>query len=328
MATQSSTGERRRRGLLSKFAKPGRASVLGTVALAMIATLVNPIGVQSASAADGNPTFWIGRGDARQARDDYWGFINHIRSFADQGRDRSVAGTSTPVDHTDSASQGYFQVDIHAWDSNPNDYVRLQIRAADLYLVGWWSSDNYYNRVDDTRAPTARWQDGGLREAAGDRTPSFHGDYPSLQNAAGVARRDLHFNPGALNDSVWALLNAHNHRDNESGAQRGQNTRDQALAVMRFAQFVSEATRFRSYSDYMATAVVPGGDVVLPDQIIDLPNQWDALSQRFNQLRNEHRDDRNPLTVWARNENGGVQQYVLWTLALYANYVLNTAKGF
>jgi hypothetical protein len=37
--------------------------------------------------------------------------------------------------------------------------------------------------------------------------------------------------------------------------------------------------------------------------------------------------DANPIRVYGRNEQGRVSEYVLWTATLYANYVLNTAKG-
>ncbi|KJK36789.1 hypothetical protein UK23_41895 [Lentzea aerocolonigenes] len=123
----------------------------------------------------------------------------------------------------------------------------------------------------------------------------------------------MHFNN---NDAVWALLNA-----------RGGNTAQaQALAVLRLAQFVSETARFRAISDFMVTAAT-GGDLVLDDRIVDLQNMWGTLSTRFNRVRNQTTSDTNPIHVWGRNENGGISEYVLWTAALYANYVLNTAKG-
>jgi hypothetical protein len=306
-----------RGGLLSKITKPGVATILGTVALAMVATLTGPLGVQSASAEDGNPTFRIGAGDYIQQRNDYWGFINGVRAQVDEGRDRSVAGTSTPVDHTNPGNEYYSQVDIHAWGGGPNDYIRLNIRRSDLYIVGWWSNDNWYNRIEhNDPAPAARWENGQFRGVAGVRETAFNGDYGDLQRVANASRYGMHFNNSALNDAVWALLNA-----------RGNNTAQaQALGVLRMAQFVSEAARFRAISDFMVTAAT-GGDLVLDGRIVDLTNNWGTLSGRFNTLRNNRNSDGNPIHVFGRNENGGISEYVLWTVALYANYVLNTAKG-
>jgi hypothetical protein len=300
--------------LLSKITKPG---LLGTVALAMLATLASPLGAPSASANDGNPTFTIGGGDYFHQRDEYWGFINGVRAAVDEGRNRTVPGTNVPVDHTNPNNEYYTQVDIHAWGGGPDDFVRLQIRRSDLYVVGWWSNDNYYNRVEHgDAAPTARWQNGEFRGVDGMRDTAFNGDYGSLQNVAGASRYGMHFNNNALNDAVWALLNA-----------RGNNTAQaQALGVMRMAQFVSEAARFRAISDFMVTAAT-GGDLVLDNRIVDLQNMWGTLSGRFNWLRNHTNSDANPIRVYGRNEQGGISEYVLWTAALYANYVLNTAKG-
>lgn len=66
---------------------------LGTVALATVATLTGPLGVQSASADDGNPTFQIGAGDYTQLR-------NAVRAMVDEGRDRRVP-------HTNLSSNGW-----------------------------------------------------------------------------------------------------------------------------------------------------------------------------------------------------------------------------
>jgi hypothetical protein len=304
-------GKRRRRP-----AAVAAASI--ALALAAVAGVLGPLGgAPSAHAADGNPTFNIGAGDYIQQRADYWGFINGLRAAVDEGRDNSVPGTRTPVDHTDSNNQYYTQVDIHAWGGGPDDFVRLQIRRSDLYVVGWWSNDNWYNRAEHgDPAPTSRWQNGEFRGVDGMRDTSFDAGYPSLQNVANASRYGMHFNYSTLNDAVWALLNA-----------RGNTTSQaQALGFMRLAQFVSEAARFRAISDFMVTAAT-GGDLVLDNHLVDLQNQWDPLSVRFNRLRNQRNSDANPFRVWGRNEQGGLSQYTLWTAALYANYVLNTAKG-
>ncbi|WP_170166729.1 ribosome-inactivating family protein [Lentzea atacamensis] len=295
-----------------------RAAAIAVAAFSLAVGLLGPLGsAPSAHAEDGNPTFRIGVGDYTHARDDYWGFINGVRAAVDEGRDRSVPDTNVPVDHTNPYNRYYFQVDIHAWGGGPNDFVRLQIRRSDLYVVGWWSNDNWYNRVEhgDT-APTSRWQNGEFRGVYGMRDTAFNGDYGSLQNVAGASRYGMHFNNSTLNDAVWALLNA-----------RGNNTAQaQALGVLRLAQFVSEAARFRPISDFMVTAAT-GGDLVLDGRIVDLQNNWGALSGRFNWLRSTRNSDANPIHAYGRNERGGVSEYVLWTAALYANYILNTAKG-
>ena len=299
-------------------AKPARVAVLSTLTAALVSTLLGFAGAApSASAADGNPTFHIGH----DGRDQYFGFINHIRAIVDAGQDNRVPNSNLPVDHTQGGSAhawntaDHFQVDIHANDNDPNHYVRLQVRRTDLYVVGWWSDDNRYNMVD--ASPSARFQDGRWREADGTRSAGFGENYTDLERAAGIARADIGYDQGALNGAVWTLLHA---RDQDGQYQQ------HARAFLMMTQFVSEATRFRPISDLMGGAANNWYTRLSPN-LVGQENNWETLSRRFNELQARGGDptDSSPLTGYWRNSTGEIRDLRLWNLNNYA-LVLNTAK--
>ncbi|MFD9327713.1 ribosome-inactivating family protein [Streptomyces sp. NPDC060065] len=298
------------------IAKPRTATMLAALILAMVAALVGPLGtVPSAQAADGNPTFKIGE-DGRWG---YYGFINQIRAAVDDPNSSStVANSTSPVDHTVSSDTGkFFQVDVKAHGGAADAFVRLQIRKSDLYIVGWWSSDNWYNVVEIGGAgPSARWQDGVYRGVDGVRNTAFRGDYGSLEKAAGVTRNSLVFNHAGLNAAVWDLLGA-----------RGTGTAAvQAKGILRMTQFVSEATRFKPISNLMANAT-DDKYTVLDWRIVGLETSWGSYSSRFNFLQDHQQSDVNPLRAWAVDWNGALREITLWAAANYADWILNTAKG-
>lgn len=304
--------------------KPARIAILSTLVVALFSTLLINVGVMpSAQAYDGNPTFRIGADD----RYGYWNFLGAIRGIVNNGaQDNTVPGTRAVIDHTaggqanPGVSGDFFSVDIHTWGGGPSDFLRVQLRRSDLYVVGWWSNDNWYNEIEPS--PSFRWQNGNWRYAAGTRNAGFGPNYMDMQRVAQMDRATIQFNRTNLNDSAWTMLNA--------GQQPAQA---RARAALMYATFISEAVRFAPIGSTLGYGA-DQWNAELGYQLVGQENNWALISDRYNALRtraiNEHNNDvtepgDRALHAYWRDSGGRIQEIVLWNLINFA-MVLNVAK--
>ncbi|MGW4209776.1 ribosome-inactivating family protein [Lentzea sp. NPDC004789] len=278
-----------------------------SLAIAAVTGLLGPLtSPPSAHAEDGNPTYYLGS----QNGGDYVNFINDIRNRVNDGASTSVAGAGNAyqVDHTD-ARGGFIRVDIHMW-GNPN-YVRLQLRRSDLYVVGWWTGGSTYNYI-------------GARSGAGPSDGASHGEwqtrfgegYDSLESFAGQTRTGLAINRDSVNGAIWNLWFA-------------SNDRDMARGVLMMTQFLSEAARFRPLRDEIALTMNGNNTLVMPTEYTQQENSWSPLSVAFNTLLRQPQGtrDEEPREGWGRIEpfTGRPQRIILDTAVAYAQYVLATS---
>jgi hypothetical protein len=293
------------------------ASAAIALALAVVAGLFGPLGsVPSAHAEDGNPTYYIGANNGW----DYVNFINDIRSRVHDGGSTSVAGAGSgaQVNHTGNwpanraaGTADFIRVDIHMW-GNPN-FVRLQLRRSDLYLVGWWTGQGNYNYLGDREfagpsngASNREW-----------RCP-FGENYTEIENQAGQTRAGLRIDRDTVNGAVWNLWNANNNRD-------------MARGVLMMTQFLSEAARFRPIRDEIALRMAPNPSdpLYLPEEYAEQENNWSHLSWAFNGLLHQPQGthDNNAQIGWGRISpfDGRPERIVLDTAVAYAQYVLATS---
>ncbi|MCX4759676.1 ribosome-inactivating family protein [Streptomyces sp. NBC_01275] len=292
------------------------ASVLAAVVLALVASLIGPLGVvQPAVAEDGNPTFHVGDDDGL----DYFHFINSIRARVHDGGSNSVAGASNQlVDHTNpSATTSYLQVDIHMWGNS--NFVRLQIRRSDLYILGWWDKNNNYRYMGNRTVPAAesgRAESGVWRPANKTIRTPFAENYGSLESYAHERRAGMGINRSAISSAAWYLYDS----DNNTNMARG---------VLRMTQFIAEAARFRPIRDSIQAVIGTNGAWFIPAQFAAQENNWGTLSSRFNALNMLPRGtrDQHPVTAWRRGAFNEAVAIVLYTAIQYAQYVLETSKG-
>ncbi|WP_405724414.1 ribosome-inactivating family protein [Streptomyces sp. NBC_00028] len=300
-------------------------SIVTTIVLSVFATLLGPLGVlHSASAADNNPTWKIGD------KASYAAFINRIRDLVSGGDATTPGGGAggLKIYHTTSNNNHYVVVDVE--DQHSSDYVRLRLRASDLYLVGWWAGDRdheQYHYVDrNQQMPPVS----GASDAAPVQAP-FGENYGEIEQEAGGSssnRTGIDYNQGTFNGAVQTLRKA---KDVKKGSK---DSRNQARAFLIMTQAVSEAARFRPIASEFATANDNHVHAKLPGYYVSMENRWDEFSKRFNRLVNENRDDtpETALTQYVYVKNPDTRQWgwdlvVLITRAHYAKYLLQTAHG-
>ncbi|KUN29305.1 hypothetical protein AQJ23_00495 [Streptomyces antibioticus] len=298
------------------------SSLIVAVLGALFLTLLGPLGTATkAYAADGLPTFHVGA----DGQEEYMRFVQAVADEAGSGPS-AVANTYDRVDHTDPNSRGFFQVDVQAWGND--NYVRLNFRRSDMYLVGWWTNGNIYNyvgnRYDAQGRPTqptaqesSRWTAGGWRAAYGTWRLPADESYGSLQGLANLSRQDITWNRSNVNSAVWDLYNAN-------------NTQNMARGFLVMTQFVAEAARFRPIAHNIGLTMDGGGDARLPGQLVSQETDWDTLSRRFNELIDNHWPgyvDPNPIWAYRTDEYGNPVGFFLYTAIMYAHYMLYTANG-
>lgn len=300
-----------------------RKFTLVSAAFALAAsTLAGLLGAApSANAEDNNPTFYL---DGGNGPTNYVNFINSIRSRVSDNQGSMVPGTSSAyqVNHTIGVStrdsNDFIRVDVHAMGSP--DYVRIQLRRSDLYVVGWWGADNVYRYLgaegqNADNGPSSRYGDGGPNDHP-HRSAGFGDNYNAIESAAGQGRVGLAINPWTVNGAVRYLLEAN-------------NTQRMAQGVLQMTQWLSEAARFRPLRDEIALVMNDNGNYFrVPQQYADQENNWGNLSNHFNNLLRQPQGarDANPLVGWGRLVNGNPQRYVLNTAVAYAQYVLATSN--
>lgn len=266
------------------------------------------------------PLFWW-----NGSRWDYFGFLNSIRR-AIHADNNNVPGSSNTVDHTDTNNHGFFDVVIG--DRNGHQ-VRLRLRRDNLYLMGWFDSNDTYNYIGNS------WQAGipnDHRQAAragargGNRQLLAGASYDRIERLARTERGRLHFNQDAVSSGAGVLWHA-DYGHPEFLAQ----------SLLFFTQFVAEAARFRGIADTIgwqgfadSTADNWRYRTTIDPHLIDQETSWDNLSQRFNWmlLNNVPQDSaRNALNGALRTASGAILVYRLITMSDYAR-VLNMALGY
>ncbi|WP_105967756.1 ribosome-inactivating family protein [Streptomyces geranii] len=305
------------------IAKPRTAALMAALVLALIGTLVGPFGGQKAHAEDGNPTYYASSIHGA----DYVAFINSIRNLISDGGSTSTRGTGVQVNHTMPNNPArYLQVDIH--NSHNSEWVRLQFDRSNMYLLGWWDADNVYRYLGTRSIPQAERQRSDARHnnAAGwydaASVSRVAGEsYVDLERESGRTRAGMGWNFEQVDDMVRQLL-------------RGSDTRTRARGALSATQFISEAVRFRPIRDSLALYIGANGHQTypFPAGFVNNEQNWGALSARYNSLMRSHENEvgyRDPIPLWAwvRGENGQAVQRAIYTAIMYANYVLNTAKG-
>jgi hypothetical protein len=122
--------------------------------------------------------------------------------------------------------------------STPNQ-IRLQIRASDLFVVGWFNvNENIYNRIEsgtpsfDNCPPTL----GDCTPAGPPRNTSYNGSYLELERRAS-ARSTLALSPNAARQAVRDL--------SRSASTEGQEARSLIVLI----QTISEVARLEMVGD-------------------------------------------------------------------------------
>jgi hypothetical protein len=301
-----------------------RKFTLASAALALVtSTLAGLLGAApSANAEDNNATFYL---DGGNGADHYINFINDVRSRVSDNEGSVVpgAGNAFQVNHTINVStrdsNDFIRVDVHAMGSP--DYVRIQVRRSDLYIVGWWGADGVYRYLgadgqNADNGPSSRYGDGGPNDHP-HRSAGFTDNYNSIEEAAGQARAGLAINPWTVNGAVRYLLEANNRQHMAQG-------------VLQMTQWLAEAARFRPLRDEIALVMNDNGNYFrVPQEYANQENNWGNLSNRFNDLLRRPQgaqDTQQPYTGWGRIVNGRPLQYTLRTAVNYAQYVLATSN--
>lgn len=249
-------------------------SVVATLVLSIFATLLGPLGVlSSAQAADGHITWKIGDTDPNSPTS-YVQVVRAIRNAVDSGNQSAVPGAGYQVMHTDTAARQTY-VDIDVEDAYSDAYVRVRMRASDLYLMGWWANDGRYHYADEGQASTSNSVWAGFKE-----------NYMDLEQKAGTTRYDVTYNETNLSNTVHSLLKA--------SAQR-----DQARAFLMLAQALAEGSRFRPIADFFRLASAPNvQESRLPSQYVDMENNWGTLSERFNRMMRDQQSEPSSTALW------------------------------
>ncbi|MEU6231142.1 ribosome-inactivating family protein [Streptomyces sp. NPDC047042] len=300
------------------LARPRTITLLAALVLGLIATLMGPIGkLPSAQAYDGNPLFRIGTDGKNQ----YMNFIDNIRvRVADSGSNRVPGAGGYQIMHTPTnPSAPYLQVDIQMWGSN--NYVRLQLNRENLYLLGWWDRNNVYHYMGNR--PVARdGQEASRIEGGWTRLPdrvartSFGEGYGALETASGESRSHMNISRDTISSAAWYLYDSNDNRNMARGA-------------LRMAQFISEAVRFRGMRNFIAPIMGRDSNLLIPARLVEQQNYWGSLSSRFNFLLRQPAGyvDPTPAIGYRVSSETIVSAVRLLTAALYAQYVLGTAKG-
>jgi hypothetical protein len=279
----------------------------------------NLISVQDAYAQQ-TPIFW-----ADGTRWDYFGFINEVRRNANAYNNAVPGVEGNTIDHTDTWARGrFFDVVI---GTHTGQQVRIRLRASDLYIVGWFTGRDVYNFIgsswevgipaDHGEPNSGGW--GGNWQLTGS------GNYGGLERMAGGFDRantrydSFHVNAFAMD--LW----------------RANDPARMAAAVVYFAQFISEAARFRGIADTIgwggfADRSEHNGmmSTYINRNLVRQENQWAALSSRYNWMVENHvyyDEPSHALSGWYRGWDGLTYGALLLTMADYAK-VMNTALGF
>jgi len=287
-----------------------------TSAAILAGALAGALVTASPAAAQTTPVFRLDT-DNGATTANYLSFLSQIRANVDfeaQDVDNTVEGTTDLVDHTNPNALGYTEAIIVTEDGHQ---LRLRFRTSDMYLVGWFDSNNHYHYIgpaSESRIPVADTQPQQLTSGA---------DYRSLESlAGGIDRSAMVF--GRIQTEAHAL-----------SLWKSSSTQAMAAAAVYFAQFISEATRFRGIQDSIAQdGFGSTGDdsysdsTTLDSRLVDQETNWGTLSERFRAVQLAGSDQAPiPLTGWFRNGFGDVVEQALNLARDYAQ-VMMLANGY
>ncbi|MFI7408383.1 ribosome-inactivating family protein [Streptomyces sp. NPDC049627] len=282
-------------------------SVVTTLVLSIFATLLGPLGVlSSANAADGHITWKIGDSDPNSPTS-YVQVVKAIRN-AVNSEDPTVPGAGFQVMHTDTAARETY-VDIDVEDAYSDAYVRVRMRASDMYLMGWWANDGRYHYADASQASSSNSVEAPFKE-----------DYGDLEQKGGTTRYDVTYSSSGLSNAVHSLLKA-------------GDTRDQARAFLMMAQALAEGSRFRPIADFFRLVSVLDPNLQesrLPWQLVEMENSWGTLSERFNKQMSTQQSEPSSSALWIWSFNRKTGEWVKIFLndpKTFAAYCLLIALG-
>lgn len=271
------------------------------------------VSAPSATAAGTTPTFRL---DGDVTRENYEAFILQMGAnvnYTSQDVNNEVQGTALTVNHTNPDDAGYTEAAIV---TNEGHTVRLRFRTNDMYFVGWFDRNNRYVYVGpraEARVPAV----GTTHQLTSSSS------YGSLESMGNVNRYTMYYGRIPTQNHALSLWNSN---DNQR----------MAAAAVYFAQFISEATRFRSIADQLAWNAFGGNDgeswytqIQISPRLIDEQTNWGQLSQRFADVQIEGNVDttETPLTAWILNSRDEIVQQTLQFAYQYAS-VLFVANGY
>ena len=225
--------------------------------------------------AQTTPIFWW-----NGTRWDYFAFINNVRRNVNAYNNEVPNGNGNTIDHTDSSSTGHF-FDVVIGTQQGNQ-VRIRIRASDLYVTGWFTHNDVYNFIGSAweagiPADHSEYNNGGT---GGNWQLSNSGNYIDLEHMASsngnFDRANVHYDQLRVDAFAMDLWKADDHAR-------------MAAAVVYFAQFISEAARFRGVADVIGWNGFADRSednwqfsTTVDRNLVGQEQNWDSLSQRFN----------------------------------------------
>lgn len=242
---------------------------LAVAALLGGAALMVPQFQDKASAIDDDQdiTWDISNGNAGASR--YTSMVEAVRQRASKGQFlRDNTHRTRP-----GATNEYFSVDMSVQDegSSTPSQIRLQIRASDLFVVGWLNvNEGIYNRIESGTPP--------FGDRVGQpRNTSYNGSYLELERRVGD-RANIPLSPNSVRQAVRDL--------SRSGSTEAQEARGLIVLI----QTISEAARFRPIEElfrntYTSEAALP------PPHILGLENSWAPVSEIGNRHLNNPNDE-------------------------------------
>ncbi|MFD5430408.1 pectinesterase family protein, partial [Streptomyces sp. NPDC127084] len=302
---------RRPRWALALIAALTSAALLAGALSGALAT------ASSAAAADtdNTPIFRVTDDGATTAN--YLHFHATIRAHVDYeapGVTNTVEGTTALIDHTNPNALGYTEAVVQTEDGHD---IRMRFRTSDLYLVGWYDNAGIYHYIGP--ANEARIQ---VEDADRAQQLTNGADYNTLQRLGNVDRATMVFSRIQTEAHALSLWKA-------------SSNQAMAAAAVYFAQFISEAARFRGIQDTIAQDGfrATGEDsftvsTTLDPRLVEQENDWGSLSERLRQVQIDGSDQAPiPLTGWFRAGFGNIAELTLSRAVDYARILL-IANGY
>ncbi|NNN29166.1 hypothetical protein HLK59_02130 [Streptomyces sp. S3(2020)] len=241
---------------------------LAVAALLGGAALMVPQFQEKASAIDDGQDITWDIGNRNAGASSYTSMIEAVRQRASRGQ---FLRANTHRTRPDATSE-FFSVDMSVQDegSSTPSQIRLQIRASDLFVVGWLNvNERIYNRIEFGSPP--------FGNQVGERTTSYNGSYLQLERRVGD-RANIPLSPNTVRQAVRDL--------SRSASSEAQEARGLIVLI----QTISEAARFRPIEEmfrntYTTEAVLP------PPHILALENSWASMSEIGNRHLNNPNDE-------------------------------------
>ncbi|MFI6624638.1 pectinesterase family protein [Streptomyces sp. NPDC050528] len=247
----------------------------------------------------------------------YLAFLAQLREnvdFVSQDVNNEVANSTDLIDHTNPNAVGSTEAVIHTEDGHE---LRLRFRTSDLYLVGWYDSTGRYRYIgpaSEARIPG----DQGTNAVQLVNSSS----YGTLEREGQVDRTTMVFSRVTTQAHALSLW-------------KSTNNVAMSAALVYFAQFISEAARFRGIQDTIAQAGFSstGADSYsvetrLDPRLVEQETDWGQLSERLRQVQLVGSDQTPiPLTGWFRNGFGDIVELSLNLASEYAR-IMMVANGY